>query len=199
MERNSDLRDEYACTVSEFQSVQLVFVDESAANERVGDRRRVWGPKGIGTVNPLPFSKGDKYSILPALNVEGFLCQDIIQGSFTTEMFFFFIRDTLLPHCNPFPGRNSVIVMDNCQIHRHQYIQAIIEEAGCKLVMLPPYSPDYNPIEIAFGVLKKWIARHHMEFAEAIIRDEMDTFFLYAMQAVQAKHAQRFFRKCGYS
>jgi len=38
-----------------------------------------------------------------------------------------------------------------------------------------------------------------MEFAEAIIRDEIDTFFLYAMQAVQGKHAQRFFRKCGYS
>jgi len=44
----------------------------------------------MGTVNPQPFSKADKYSILPALNIECFLCQDIIQESFATERFFFF-------------------------------------------------------------------------------------------------------------
>ena len=199
MEGNSILRDEYACTISEFRLFQLVIVDKSAANARVAARQRGWGPKRVGMVNPLPFSKGEKYSFLPALNKEGLLCQDKIQGSFTTEMFFFLIRDILLLYCNPFPGRNSVIVMDNCQIHQHQYIQEIIEEAGCKLVMLPPYSPNYNPIEIAFGLLKTWIARHHMEFAEVIIGDEKDNFFLYGMKAVQVKHAQWFFTKCVYS
>jgi len=137
-----------------------VFCDETAANEQVGDRRRVWAPKGQKRVNALPFSKGEKYSILPAFTLDGFLCYNILQGSFTAAMFFYFVHDMLLPQYNPFPASKSVIIMDNAQVHRHSIIRDIVEEAGCKLVMLPPYSPDYNPIEMAFGVMKKWIARH---------------------------------------
>lgn len=82
------------------------------------------------------------------------MCEEIVQGSFTAAMFFYFIRDTLLPRCNPYPARNSVLVMDNPQIHRHPLIQETTESAGCKLVMLSSYSPDFNPIELAFGVIK---------------------------------------------
>jgi len=153
-----------------------VFCDETAANERVGDRRRVCAPKGQKRVNALPFSKGEKYSILPAFTLDGFLCYDILQGSFTAAMFFYFVRDTLRLQCNPFPASKSVIIMDNAQVHRHSIIRDIVEEAGCKLVMLPPYSPDYNPIEMAFGVMKKWIAQHHIEFAEPVVAGEVDLF-----------------------
>ena len=132
-----------------------MFCDETAANERVGDRKRVWAPKGKRRVNPLPFSKCEKYSILPTFTVDGFLCHDIIQGSFTTARFFIIIRDILLPQCNPFPASKSVIVMDNTQVHCRPIIREIIESAGCKLVMLPPYSPDYNPVEIAFSIMKR--------------------------------------------
>lgn len=173
-------------------------MDESAANERVGDRKKVLGPQGTGVVNPLPFGKGEKYSILPAFTQEGFLCQEILHGSFTAEAFFLFVRNTLLPRCHPYPGKNSVIIMDNCQIHRCEIIREEIEKAGCILIMLPPYSPDFNPIEIAFGVVKKWIARHHEEFAEAIIRDEMPTFFCHALSKITEAHARAFYRKTGY-
>jgi len=88
--------------------------------------------------------------------------------------------------------------MNNCQIHRSEIIREGIEKAGCILIMLPPYSPDFNPIEIAFGVVNKWIARHHEEFAEAIIRDEMPTFFSYALSTITALHACAFYRKTGY-
>jgi len=198
IERNGVLRDAYTYEISVYKPFQLVFVDESAANERVGDRKKVWGPQGTGVVNPLPFGKGEKYSILPAFTEEGFLCQDILQGSFTAESFFLFVRDTLLPRCYPYPGKNSVIIMDNCQIHRGKIIREEIEKAGCILIMLPPYSPDFNPIELAFGVVKKWIARHHGEFAEAIIRDEMPTFFCYALSTITEAHACTFYRKTGY-
>jgi len=121
-----------------------------------------------------------------------------MKGSFDSVMFFFFISDVLLPRCNPFPGKNSVIVMDNCQIHRHELIRETIEDTGCRLIMLPPYSPDLNPIKISFGVMKRWIARNHISFAEAIIRDEMEIFFEHAMFSVKPLHAAAYFKKCGY-
>jgi len=191
------LRNFFVREISEFDATQLVFCDETAANERVGDRRRVWGPKGHKRVNALPFSKGEKYSILPAFTIDGFLCYDILQGSFTAAMFFYFVRDTLLPQCNPFPGSRSVIVMDNAQVHRYPIIRDMVEEAGCKLIMLSPYSPGYNPIEMAFSIMKKWIARHHLEFAEAVVAGEMDLFFTFAMSTIGSRQAMGFFKHCG--
>ena len=55
-----------------------MFCDESAANKRVGDRRKVWGPKGVKRKNLLPVSRSERYSILPALTKEGFLCEEIV-------------------------------------------------------------------------------------------------------------------------
>ena len=54
----------------------------------------------------------------------------------------------------PFPGPQSVLVMDNAQIHHNERIEAIVEDHGCHLVYLPAYSPDMNPIEKSFSVLK---------------------------------------------
>ena len=55
--------------------------------------------------------------------------------------------------------------MDNASIHRNEAIELAIQQAGCSLEMLPPYSPDYNPIEQSFNVLKLWIKRHRSEAA----------------------------------
>ncbi|RPA98658.1 hypothetical protein L873DRAFT_1687042, partial [Choiromyces venosus 120613-1] len=67
-----------------------------------------------------------------------------------------------------------------------------------KLIMLPPYSPDYNPIELSFSVIKRWITRHHLEFAEAIIEGEMNLFFTFAMSMITETQVQGFFKHCGY-
>ena len=73
-----------------------------------------------------------RFSVLPALSLDGILAVKIVEGSFTTELFKHFI-DGLLDHMNPFPGPNSVILMDNCRIHRAQAIRDMIEE---RLVIL---------------------------------------------------------------
>jgi len=57
---------------------------------------------------------------------------------------------------NPFPGKNSVLVMDNAKIHHDEEMINLIERIGCRILFLPPYSPDYNPIELAFSTLKAW-------------------------------------------
>jgi len=55
---------------------------------------------------------------------------------------------------NPYPGDNSVIVMDNAKIHHDHELVVLLEELGCWVVFLPPYSPDYNLIETAFSTIK---------------------------------------------
>lgn len=68
-----------------------------------------------------------RYSILPGLSLDGILAVDIIEGSFTSKKFARFI-DSLLDQMNPFPGPNSVIIMDNCRIHKSDAILDMIQE-----------------------------------------------------------------------
>jgi len=76
------------------------------------------------------------------------------------EIFEAFLESKLLPECNPFPAANSVIVMDNASFHHSERIRQMCEKTGVKLVYLPPYSPDFNPIEEFFSELKAFIKRN---------------------------------------
>ena len=60
----------------------------------------------------------------------------------------------LLPHCNAFPAPRSVFIMNNASIHCNARIKDAIQQAGCQVRYLSPYSPDFNPIELSFSVLK---------------------------------------------
>lgn len=68
-----------------------------------------------------------RYSVLPAISLDGILHVKIIEGSFDSDSFASFI-DSLLCHMNPFPGPNSVIIMDNCRIHKSNLVREMIEE-----------------------------------------------------------------------
>ena len=61
----------------------------------------------------------------------------------------------------PFPQKNSVLVIDNARIHHNEEIIPIVEEFGGRVLFLPPYSPDFNPIELAFSVIKSWLQKYN--------------------------------------
>ena len=103
--------------LDEWLAEMLVFVDESAANERTLDRKYGWAPKGRAARYVCLFVRTPKWSILPAFTIEGFITHSIIQGSFMSELFLKFLPDKLLPLCNPYPGPRSIIIMDNARIH----------------------------------------------------------------------------------
>ncbi|EUC54560.1 DDE family endonuclease [Rhizoctonia solani AG-3 Rhs1AP] len=79
---------------------------------------------------------------------------------------------------NPFPGPNSVIVMDNCRIHKNAGVLNMITESGCKYEFLPPYSPDLNPVEPAFAKFKQLLKRSG-EVASEAMSDEEENFSLH--------------------
>ena len=159
-----------------------------------------------------------RVSVLPALLLDGILAVKIVEGSFTTALFKDFI-DGLLDHMNPFPGPNSVIVMDNCRIHRAQSIRDMIEERsviqhyrfptadrcsrGMMCEFLPSYSPDFNPIELAFSKFKLHIRRNQHVLISITVNDDDDNkaciLFLHdAVWSVTPEDAEGYFRHCSY-
>ncbi|SRR6266702_1437117 len=98
----------------------------------------------------------NRYSILPALSLDGILHADVYDRAVDGERFRVFIAG-LLERMQPWPLPNSVIVMDNATIHKVEGIREMVEGRGARLIYLPPYSPDLNPIEEAFSSMKAWL------------------------------------------
>lgn len=157
------LRAEWVAETQDLLPEQCIFVDESAFNERTGWRRYTYSRVGHSGRYDGDISRGKCWSVLPAFTVDGYLpCTLIQEGSINSDDFYHWIVDSLLPYCAPYPAPKSVIIMDNCGTHRDISIEEAIIEAGCRIMYLPPYSPDLNPIELTFSVLKKWIRRHYV-------------------------------------
>jgi transposase len=81
-------------------------------------------------------------------------CTGIKESYYNGDDFYNWIINDLLPLCNVYPARHSVIIMDNNSEHVNSRIQDTIEARDCRLKYLSPYSPDYNSIELSFSVLK---------------------------------------------
>lgn len=142
-----------------------------------------------------------RYSILPALSLDGIIALDIVEGSYNTRLFAHFI-DGLLDQMSPFPLPNSVIVMDNCRIHKDPVILDMITSRGMRYEFLPPYSPDYNPIELAFSAIKSYISRHGGIMREAMLeKDDTSVYCLLceAVYSVTESNAEGWFKYSGYS
>ncbi len=80
---------------------------------------------------------------------------------------------------NPFPNKNSVLVMNNAKIHHDEEMINLIERIGCKVLFLPPYSPNYNLIEIAFSTLKRWF-RQNRDFMKTCLDSKYDIMIAYS-------------------
>ncbi|KAI4845302.1 hypothetical protein E4T45_07781 [Aureobasidium sp. EXF-8846] len=81
------------------------------------------------------------------------------RGSVTQAMYEYWLEAVILPQCEPFPGKRSIVVMDNCSTHHSNKITQLGERFGVHLLYLPPYSPHLNPIELTFHLLKQWLRR----------------------------------------
>jgi DDE superfamily endonuclease len=126
-QRNPELRADWMRKLASYTADQLIFVDESATNERTGHRKCGWAPVGITPHEDRVFQRSKRWSVLPAYTVDGFMIWDIEHGSFTQELFEDFIEFRLLPLCNPFPGVRSIIIMDNAPIHHSDVCNCVFE------------------------------------------------------------------------
>ncbi|KAE8225200.1 hypothetical protein CF319_g2020 [Tilletia indica] len=160
-ERSARARALYVLKIGESYDVsQLVFADETSYDERDGTRLFARSARGHHAPLSRPYRRGKRLSCIAGLAEDGMLAPWSVRGSFNEEKFFTYLLLELLPEMQPFPLPRSVLVLDNASIHHSRRIKQLVEkDFGCKLLFLPPYSPDYNPIERAFSKIKARLRR----------------------------------------
>ena len=167
-------------------------VDESASNERTSDRKKGWSPQGIPARDIHSLRRSERWSVLPAMTSTSWLANPLItQGSVNRELFVEWLNE----HVLPFLGPDWILLMDNASIHYGKEVQELVASYGVSLVYLPPYSPDYNPIESSFHVLKQWIKTHQLEID---MFPDFGAFLVWAVGEIGGRYAREHFIAAGY-
>jgi transposase len=145
----------------------LIFIDESGVNLSL-TRLFARAPKGQRARGKRPNQRGKNVSIVGAIGLKSVITQMPILGSFDAITFEAFIVRKLVPKL----WKGACVVLDNCSIHLNQEIRRRIEKAGARLIYLPPYSPDFSPIENCWSKVKAILrgigARSYPDLVEAI-------------------------------
>ena len=144
--------------------------------------------------------RGTKYSILPALSLNGILHLEVVENAVTGDIFCQFIQG-LLPQMNEWPLPNSVLVVDNAAIHKVAGIRELVEGRGAHLLYLPVYSPDLNPIKLAFSSIKAWLRANHARVSAEFKTEDGSIYnaIWEAVYSVTADKAKGWYSHCGYN
>jgi transposase len=181
-------RDRWLEQFADVKLDQFVFIDEFGAATNM-TRTRARAPRGKRAVCKAPHGHWKLLSTVAAMTVRGIVCSASFDGATDTELFVTFVREALLPTLVP----GQVVVLDNLPAHKSALAQRLIESVGCRLLRLPPYSPDLNPIEMAISKVKTLL--------RSMARRTVDGLFAgigVALASVTASDAQHFIEHCGY-
>ena len=191
LERDEWLRVAWRATVArEIATERLVFVDEMGTNPSLHPLY-AWSPRGERAHCSVPRNRGPNTTLLASMTAEGMGLCLAVEGPTTRIVFEAYIEKVLVPTLR---HGQVVVVMDNLfSAHKGERVRELLESAGCELLYLPPYSPDYSPIEEAFSKVKCLIRK-----AEARSREALVEAMGKALDAVTARDARSFFEHCGY-
>lgn len=167
---------------------RLVFVDEMGTNISLSPLY-AWSRRGRRAFGSAPRNWGKNVTLLASITRRGLGPCLAVEGSTTREVFEAYLERVLAPTLEP----GQIVVMDNLSAHKGGRVKEIVEARGCELVYLPPYSPDFNPIEQAFSKVKGLLRR-----AEARTREALIEAMGQALDAVSARDVRGFFGHCGY-
>ena len=134
-------------------------------------------------VGVVPRNHGPNVTLFAAMSTQGVTAAMTMTGPADGEVWPLFARQVLVPSLRP----GQIVLWDNLGVHKNQAVRHLIEAQGCQVRFLPPYSPDFSPIEQAFGKLKTALRQ-----ANARTRPALE-------DAITAHDAQAWFRSCGYA
>jgi len=167
----------------------LVFLDETGANTAMR-RTHGYAPIGERVVASAPLAGWQAVTFVGALTAGGLMAPWALAGAMTGEWFLAYVEQVLVPTLRP----GMVVVMDNLPAHKVQGVEQAIAAAGCRLLYLPAYSPDLNPIENAYAKLKRalrdWAARTVDGVYEGLRR---------IITRFSPAECLNYFRHCGYA
>ena len=180
---------EWRATQTHIDPRRMVFIDETWAKTNM---TRIYGRslQGSRLIEKTPCGRWQTTTFLGALRAEGFVAPLTIDGAINGTLFRAWVEQHLAPTLRP----GDIVVMDNLSSHKVTGVRKAIEAARAELRYLPPYSPDLNPIELAFSKLKRLLrdaAERTVEALWQIIARLLDRF--------TPKECENYIRHCGFT
>ena len=148
------------------------------------------GARGARVVETVPQNYGENITMLASLSLSGIAAAMTINGAVDGVVFKVYIEEVLSPTLKA----GDVVVMDNLPAHKVSGVRELIEARGAKLIYLPPYSPDLNPIEKCWSKIKTYLRK-----AKARTREELEKALREALLLITEEDARGWFKSCGYA
>lgn len=164
-------------------------MDETWAKTNM-TRLRGRAPRGERLVDKTPHGHWKTTTLIAALGISGMRCSTVVDGAVNGDVFEAFVREVLVGDLRA----GDVVIMDNLSSHKRSRVRELIEGAGARLVFLPPYSPDLNPVELVFAKIKQLLrslACRTREMLWGTMQSVLDQ--------VTASNATNCFRHCEYT
>lgn len=142
---------------------RLIFIDETWTTTNMA---RTHGRclRGQRLRSPVPHGHWKTTTFVAGLRLTGIAAPFVLDGPINRDAFQAYVERVLVPELNP----GDIVVMDNLSSHKGPAVRAVIEAAGARLLFLPPYSPDFNPIEMAFSKLKAGLRKAAERIVEGL-------------------------------
>ena len=182
------MREAFRAQLPTLDAKELVFLDEAGSNISMS---RTYGraPVGQRVQEYVPRNRGTVTTMIGALTLTGLVAMMTVEGGTDAEVFETFIEKCLVPELH----EGNIVVIDNVGAHRTPRVRELIESAGARLVFLPPYSPEFNPIEECWSKVKEFIRA-----LKPRSRTALDFVVALAMREVTPSDAQGWFGHAGY-
>jgi transposase len=187
-ERDELVRAAWRAGMAGIDPARFVFLDETSTPLSLTPLR-ARAPRGQRAVGRVPHGKRPHLSWLATLTREGIGESVGVPGAVDGQVFDLFVARWLVPSLRP----GQIVLLDNLKVHDSAMARRLIAAAGCHLVFLPTYSPDFNPIEQAFAKVKQALRRSGARSWEAIV-----TAIGAALETVSTADARAFFADAGF-
>lgn len=153
-------------------------------------RLRGRAPRGERLIDKTPHGHWKTTTLIAALGMTGMRCSTVVDGAVNGDVFEAFVEQVLVAELR----LGDVVIMDNLSSHKRQRIRELIEAAGARLVFLPPYSPDLNPIEMIFAKIKQALRSLACRTRETLWNTMQSV-----LDQVSSDDAVNCYRHCGYT
>ena len=166
----------------------LVFIDETAITTNMV-RLNGWNPRGERLVGDVPMGHWETVTFIAGFRRTGIVAPMLIKGAMNGQAFLAYIERCLVPTLK----RRDIVVIDNVSFHKVSGVEEAIQAAGASLRYLPPYSPEFNPIEMVFHPLKTVLRKAAERTIEGVTR-RVRSF----IRALEPSERMGYFRHAGY-
>jgi len=167
---------------------RLRFIDESGSNLSM---TRLFGraPVGVRVTESVPRNYGQQTSIISTLGLSGASATFTVEGAVDTAVFNVYVESILRPTMEA----GDIFVLDNLSAHCASCLERVAAECGASVVWLPPYSPDFSPIELMWSKIKT-----ALRAAKARTREALEQALVTALELVTPANCEGWFKHCGY-